>query len=67
MRNIEEEYTILNKMIKEDKIKFKFLNKSENLELLQFCINKKNNTLEFEFRDVMKEHIEELKILLEKI
>jgi len=67
MGSIEEEYMILNKMIKEDRIKFKFLNKSEDLELLQFCMNKKNNTLELEFRDVMKEHIEELKLLLEKI
>jgi len=67
MGSIEEEYIILNKMIKEDRIKFKFLNKSEDLDLLQVCINKKNNTLELEFRDVMKEHIEELKLLLEKI
>lgn len=67
MRSIEEEYMILNKMIKDDRIKFKFLNKSEDLELLQICVNKKNNTLELEFRDVIKEHIEELKLLLEKI
>lgn len=66
MDSLEEQYKIFNKLIKEDRIKFGFLNKSTDLELLQFCLNKNNNTLEFEFRDVMTERIEELKELLEK-
>lgn len=58
---------ILNKLINDDKIKFSFYNNSLlKLDLLQICHNKINNTLELEFRDIMGEHLEELKKVLGK-
>lgn len=57
---------ILNKLINDDKIKFSFYNNSLlKLDLLQICHNKINNTLELEFRDVMGEHLEELREIME--
>lgn len=57
---------ILNKLINDDKIKFSFYNNSLlKLDLLQICHNKINNTLELEFRDVMGEHLEELRKIME--
>lgn len=52
----------LEKLIKEDKIKFSFYNNSLlNLDLLQIYYNKHNDKIEMEFRDVMSEHLKELK------
>ena len=57
--------TLLTKMIKQindNKITFSFYNKSLlDLDLLQICYNKTNDTIELEFRDVLGEHLEELK------
>ena len=64
MNNI---YEIVNKLIKEDKFKFRFYNDSlDNLELLQYYHNKKDDTIEFEFRNVTKEYLKELKSLINK-
>ena len=52
----------LEKLIKEDKIKFSFYNNPLlNLDLLQIYYNKHNDKIEMEFRDVMSEHLKELK------
>lgn len=55
---------ILNKLINDDRVKF-YNNSLLKLDLLQICYNKTNNTLELEFRDVMGEHLEELKEIME--
>lgn len=65
--DIKKEYIIINKMIKENKIKFSFYNSSFPLELLEFCHNKIDNTIEVKFRDTMTERISELKEILAKI
>ena len=52
------------KMINDNKITFSFYNNSLlDLDLLQICYNKTNDTIELEFRDVMGEYLEELKRL----
>lgn len=65
--DIKKEYIIINKMIKENKIKFSFYNSSFPLELLEFRHNKIDNTIEVKFRDTMTERISELKEILAKI
>ena len=61
-------YKLINKLIKEDKIKFSFYNNSiAELEILQLCLNKVDNTIEFKFRNVMTEHLEELKSIMNQI
>lgn len=65
--DIKNEYKNINKMIKENKIQFSFYNSSFPLELLEFCHNKVDNTIELKFRDIMTERMSELKDLLTKI
>ena len=56
---------ILNKLINDDRVKFKFYNNSLlKLDLLQICYNKTNNTLEVKFRDIMGEHLKELREIM---
>lgn len=56
---------ILNKLINDDRVKFKFYNNLLlKLDLLQICYNKTNNTLEVEFRDIMGEHLKELREIM---
>ncbi len=56
---------ILNKLINDDRVKFKFYNNSLlKLDLLQICYNKTNNTLDVEFRDIMGEHLKELREIM---
>ena len=58
----------LERLIKEDKIKFSFYNNSLlNLDLLQIYYNKHEDRIEMEFRDVMVEHLIELRNLINKI
>ena len=58
---------VLNKLINDNKITFSFYNNSLlDLDLLQICYNKTNNTIELEFRDVMGEYLEELKEVMKK-
>lgn len=58
---------ILNKLINDDRVKFKFYNNSLlKLDLLQICYNKTNNTLELEFRDIMGEHLKELREIMNR-
>ena len=53
-------------LIKDNKIKFEFYNSIVPLELLQICLNKKENTLELTFRNIQQEYINELKDLNRK-
>lgn len=58
---------LLNRLINDNKITFSFYNNSLlDLDLLQICYNKTNDTLELEFRDVMGEYLEELKEIMGK-
>lgn len=58
---------LLDKLIKDDKIKFSFYNNSLlKLELLQIYYDKPNDTIELEFRDIMGEHLKELKEFINK-
>lgn len=58
---------LLNRLINDNKITFNFYNNSLlDLDLLQICYNKTNDTLELEFRDVMGEYLEELKEIMDK-
>ena len=57
---------IIDKLIKNNKIKFEFYNSTIPLELLQICFNKNENTIELGFRDIQKYYIDELKKLSEQ-
>ena len=58
---------LLNRLINDNKITFSFYNNSLlDLDLLQICYNKTNDTIELEFRDVLEEHLEELKEIMDK-
>ncbi len=62
-----EIYKILNALIKDNKIKFKFNNNNlVPLDPISVIKNNTNNTIEIEFRNVVKEHLEELKSILNK-
>lgn len=58
---------ILNELIKDKKITFKFYNNSLlSLDLLQICYNQKEDVIELEFHDIMEEHIQELREIMNK-
>ena len=62
-----EIYKILNALIKDNKIKFEFNdNNLVTLDPISVIKNNTNNTIEIEFRNVVKEHLEELKSILNK-
>ena len=54
-------YIILNQLIKENKIKFDFYNGNNTLDLLQLIYNKKDDTIELEFRNIYTDYIDEFK------
>lgn len=54
-------YIILNQLIKENKIKFDFYNGNNTLDLLQLIYNKKDDTIELEFRNIYADYIDEFK------
>ena len=65
--NMEIFRDLLNRLINDNKITFSFYNKSLlDLDLLQICYNKTKDTIELEFRDVLEEHLEELKEIMDK-
>ena len=59
-------YKLLNKLIKDNKIKFDFYNGNNTLDLLQLIYNKKDDTIELEFRNIYAEYIEELRKINKK-
>lgn len=65
--NMEIFRKLLNRLINDNKITFSFYNNSLlDLDLLQICYNKTNDTIELEFRDIMGEYLEELKEIMDK-
>lgn len=54
-------YIILNQLIKDNKIKFDFYNGNNTLDLLQLIYNKKDDTIELEFRNIYADYIDEFK------
>ena len=65
--NMEIFRDLLNRLINDNKITFSFYNNSLlDLDLLQICYNKINDTIELESRDVMGEYLEELKEIMDK-
>ena len=55
----------LTKLINDNKITFSFYNNSLlKLDAIQICYNKKNNTIEIQFRNVISEYLDELKELV---
>ena len=65
--DMKEIHKLINNLIKEDRFKFRFYNSYNELELLQLCHNKVDNTIEFEFRNNMSEYLEEMKSIMNKI
>ena len=58
---------LLNRLINDNKITFSFYNNSLlDLDLLQICYNKTNDTIELEFRDIMGEYLKELRKIMDK-
>lgn len=58
-------YKLINKLVKDKKIKFSFYNSSQtSLDLLQLCHNKVDNTIEIEFRYVMSEYLQEMREIM---
>lgn len=58
---------LLNRLINDNKITFSFYNNSLlDLDLLQICYNKTNDTIELEFRDIMGEYLKELRDIIDK-
>lgn len=64
---MKEIYKLVNKLVKDKKLKFEFYNSIKDLDLLQCYYNKKADTIEFRFRDVMGEDIQELKLIMNQI
>ncbi len=64
---MKEIYKLVNKLVKDKKLKFEFYNSIKDLDLLQCYYNKKADTIEFRFRDVMGENIQELKLIMNQI
>ena len=63
--NMEIFRDLLNRLINDNKITFSFYNNSLlDLDLLQICYNKTNDTIELEFRDVMREYLRELRDIM---
>ena len=65
--DMKEIHRLINNLIKEERLKFRFYNSYNELELLQLCHNKVENTIEFEFRNNMAEYLEEMKSIMNKI
>lgn len=65
--DMNEIHKLINSLIKEDKLKFRFYNSLDKLELLQLCHNKVDNTIEFEFRNNMAEYLAEMKNIMNKM
>ena len=65
--DMNEIHKLINSLIKEDKLKFRFYNSLDKLELLQLCHNKVDNTIEFEFRNNMADYLAEMKNIMNKM
>lgn len=63
--NLKKFGKTLNKLIKEEKVSFKFYNDTLlKLDVIQLVYDKKKEILELEFRNVIKEQVQELNRLI---
>lgn len=63
--NLKKFGKTLNKLIKEEKVSFKFYNDTLlKLDVIQLVYDKKEEILELEFRNVIKEQVQELNRLI---
>ena len=60
-KELREVYLLINDLIKDGKIQFKYYDSTFTLELLDICENKVNNTVDIRFRDVFKEYVDTFK------
>ena len=65
--NLNEVNMVLNKLIKNNKIKFRFYNSLQELEVVQVCENKNEDVIEINFRNIQGEYVEQLREILNKI
>lgn len=69
MKNNEmkDYYNLINKLIKDNKIKFEYYNNRQvPLDLIQICHNQIDDTIELKFRNIMQEYIDEIKEITNK-
>lgn len=64
---MKEIYELVNKLVEDKKLKFEFYNSIQEIDLLQCYYNKKADTIEFRFRDVMGENIKELQLIMHQM
>lgn len=63
--NLKKFGKTLNKLIKEEKVSFKFYNDTLlKLDVIQLVYDKKEEILELKFRNVIKEQVQELNRLI---
>lgn len=65
-KELQEFYNILNKLIKESKIRFNLYNSDKEIDLIQCTMNNVDNTIDLSFRDIMTERIDELRQVTEE-
>lgn len=64
---IKDNYNLINKLIKDNKIKFEYYNNRQvPLDLIQICHNKIEDTIELKFRNIMQEYLDEIKEITDK-
>ena len=69
MKNNEivDNYNLINKLIKDNKIKFEYYNnKQVPLDLIQIYHNQIDDTIELKFRNIMQEYLDEIKEITNK-
>lgn len=69
MKNNEmvDNYNLINKLIKDNKIKFEYYNnKQVPLNLIQIYHNQIDDTIELKFRNIMQEYLDEIKEITNK-
>ena len=64
---MKDNYNLINKLIKDNKIKFEYYNNRQvPLDLIQICHNKIEDTIELKFRNIMQEYLDEIKEITNK-
>ncbi len=69
MKNNEmvDNYNLINKLIKDNKIKFEYYNnKQVSLDLIQIYHNQNDDAIELKFRNIMQEYLDEIKEITNK-
>lgn len=64
--NFAETYNLVNSLIHDNKITFNYYNNTQKIEPIQVCYNKKEQRIEVTFRNILQEHIDELRALNEQ-